>query len=49
MGNRTVYCGRVSKDNLEQPITLQGWVQKKEEIWAALFLLTYVIEKGSSK
>ncbi|AOF48117.1 aspartate--tRNA ligase [Tetragenococcus halophilus] len=38
MGNRTVYCGRVSKDNLEQPITLQGWVQKRRDLGGVIFI-----------
>ncbi|MGO2852627.1 MAG: OB-fold nucleic acid binding domain-containing protein, partial [Tetragenococcus koreensis] len=38
MGNRTVYCGLVAKENLEQTITLQGWVQKRRDLGGVIFI-----------
>ncbi|GMA08729.1 aspartate--tRNA ligase [Tetragenococcus halophilus subsp. flandriensis] len=38
MGNRTVYCGRVTNDNLEQTVTLQGWVQKRRDLGGVIFI-----------
>lgn len=38
MGNRTVYCGLVDKENLEQTITLQGWVQKRRDLGGVIFI-----------
>jgi aspartyl-tRNA synthetase len=32
MAKRTVYCGRVSKEQLGQKVTLKGWVQKRRDL-----------------
>ncbi|WP_159723369.1 aspartate--tRNA ligase [Enterococcus sp. CSURQ0835] len=38
MGKRTVYCGLVSEKNLDQQVTLQGWVQKRRDLGGLIFI-----------
>ncbi|MDN6639289.1 MAG: aspartate--tRNA ligase [Tetragenococcus sp.] len=38
MGKRTVYCGLVANKDLEQTITLQGWVQKRRDLGGVIFI-----------
>lgn len=38
MAKRTVYCGLVSKTELEQTVTLKGWVQKRRDLGGVIFI-----------
>lgn len=38
MAKRTVYCGLVSKAELEQTVTLKGWVQKRRDLGGVIFI-----------
>ena len=38
MAKRTVYCGRVSEEQLGQKITLKGWVQKRRDLGGVIFI-----------
>ncbi|WP_312541653.1 aspartate--tRNA ligase [Enterococcus sp.] len=38
MSKRTVYCGRVSDAQLNQTITLKGWVQKRRDLGGVIFI-----------
>lgn len=35
---RTVYCGEVSEDNLNQEVVLKGWVQKRRDLGGLIFI-----------
>jgi aspartyl-tRNA synthetase len=35
---RTVYCGEVSTEHIEQSITLQGWVQRRRDLGGLIFI-----------
>lgn len=37
MAQRTIYCGLVSEQQLEQTVTLKGWVQKDETLGSNLY------------
>lgn len=38
MKKRTVYCGQVSDQYLNQEVTLQGWVQKRRDLGGLIFI-----------
>ncbi len=38
MAKRTVYCGRVSEEQLGQQVTLKGWVQKRRDLGGVIFI-----------
>ncbi|BCA86492.1 aspartate--tRNA ligase [Enterococcus saigonensis] len=38
MAKRTVYCGLVSKAELEHTVTLKGWVQKRRDLGGVIFI-----------
>ena len=35
---RTNYCGQITKDNLGQPVKLNGWVQKRRDLGGMVFI-----------
>lgn len=38
MAQRTIYCGLVSEQQLEQTVTLKGWVQKRRDLGGVIFI-----------
>lgn len=38
MAKRTVYCGQVTEAQLDQVITLKGWVQKRRDLGGVIFI-----------
>lgn len=38
MAKRTVYCGLVSEAQLDQTVTLKGWVQKRRDLGGVIFI-----------
>ncbi|MGX7014818.1 aspartate--tRNA ligase [Vagococcus silagei] len=38
MEKRTVYCGEVSEENLNQEVVLKGWVQKRRDLGGLIFI-----------
>lgn len=38
MASRTVYCGLVSDDQLNQEVVLKGWVQKRRDLGGLIFI-----------
>lgn len=38
MAKRTVYCGQVSEAQLDQVVTLKGWVQKRRDLGGVIFI-----------
>lgn len=38
MSKRTIYCGLVSEAQLEQTVTLKGWVQKRRDLGGVIFI-----------
>ena len=38
MARRTVYCGRVSEEYMDQKVTLKGWVQKRRDLGGVFFI-----------
>jgi aspartyl-tRNA synthetase len=35
---RTIYCGDISTQNIDQSITLQGWVQRRRDLGGLIFI-----------
>ncbi len=35
---RSYKCAELSSNNIGEKVTVMGWVQKKEEIWAHYYL-----------
>ena len=38
MAKRTVYCGQVTEAQLDQEVTLKGWVQKRRDLGGVIFI-----------
>ena len=38
MTQRTTYCGLVSEKELDQTVTLKGWVQKRRDLGGVIFI-----------
>ena len=38
MAQRTIYCGLVSEQQLEQTVTLKGCVQKRRDLGGVIFI-----------
>ncbi|WP_430616612.1 aspartate-tRNA ligase [Enterococcus sp. DIV0176] len=38
MAKRTIYCGLVSQEQLDQTVTLKGWVQKRRDLGGLIFI-----------
>lgn len=38
MAQRTIYCGLVSEQQLEQTVTLKGWVEKRRDLGGVIFI-----------
>ena len=38
MAKRTVYCGQVAQAQLDQVVTLKGWVQKRRDLGGVIFI-----------
>lgn len=38
MNKRTTYCGFITKEHLEQEVTVKGWVQKRRDLGGLIFI-----------